>query len=76
MELGSLAGTALIGVLMSAEFRSLVTEHFGESLVGSLIMLIVIGGVKHLRNMKVLGKLKADSLSGDSDFDPNSVVLL
>lgn len=50
----SLVLTAVVGVLVSPEFQALVTAHFGESVVGGVILLVVTGVVKHLRNKKVL----------------------
>lgn len=41
-------------------FRALVTEHFGETTVGVLILLVVDGVVKHVRNMRVVGAWKRE----------------
>ena len=56
-ELLSIVIMSIGGLLTSDAFRELVTKHFGETLTASLILLAVTGGVKHLRNLKVLAKL-------------------
>jgi len=76
IELGSLVGISLLGVLFSPPFQALLQTYTGESFFGSMIFLVVMGGVKHLRNLNLIKKLKADSLSGDSRFDPDSVLFL
>ena len=59
LEALSLVGSALGAVLLSEDFRLLVTTHFGESVTASIILLVVTGGVKHLRNIKALKRLGA-----------------
>lgn len=58
-ELGALIATALVGFMLdflgSDVFRELVTKHFGETILASLVFLIVSGVTKHLRNLQVLG---------------------
>lgn len=50
----SFFGTALIAALASPEFSAIITAHFGETILGSLVLLAVSGLVKHLRNMRAL----------------------
>jgi len=52
----SLVGTTLVAMLVSPEFVALVTQHFGEGVTGSLILMAVTELVKHFRNVRVLGK--------------------
>ena len=59
-ELGSLVGVGLVGVFLSPEFQALVTTHAGTGVVGSLIVLVVTGLVKHVRNIKLSKKLGSD----------------
>lgn len=61
----SLLGTALIAVLLSEQFRTLVFSNFGDSFLAGFIMLIVPEIVKQIRNMTKLGKLGARSTDED-----------
>ncbi len=65
-EAASLLGTALATVLLSPEFRELIMTHFGQGVMGSVIVLVVIGIVKHVRNLNIAKKIGADS-----DVPPN-----
>lgn len=53
-ELLGLLITGVLAFLASADFQALVASHFGETLTASLILLVVSGGVKHLRNLLVI----------------------
>lgn len=55
-EAFSLILVAVTGVLSSDEFRALITEYTGETVFGSLALLVLAGIVKHLRNLSVLKK--------------------
>ncbi len=66
-EAGTLIVLGVLGVLSSPEFAQAVTNHFGESVGGSLILLAVSAGVKHVRNMLVMAN--AD-LGGDDGEPP------
>lgn len=55
-EAGVMIALSILGYLASQDFANLVTQNFGESIVGSLILLGVSGIVKHLRNLSVLKK--------------------
>lgn len=51
-------GAWLLDFFGSDVFRALVTEHFGATAIGGLILLAVSGIVKHVRNLRVLGGWK------------------
>lgn len=53
----SLVVLALAGVLMSSEFRNLLTANFGEGLFTSFLLLVIPELVKHLRNLAEIKKL-------------------
>lgn len=55
-EFFALVATAMLGVFASEEFRTLVTQNFGETFVTSAVLLFISGAVKHLRNVQVLRK--------------------
>lgn len=55
-ELVALITTVVLGVLSSDVFAQLVNEHFGQTVTGSLILLITNGVVKHMRNIKVVNE--------------------
>lgn len=63
LELLSVALSGVLGYLASPDFAGLVNAHFGESAIGALLLLVVTGIVKHIRNKRVLKKLGA---RGDS----------
>lgn len=59
----SLLSFAVVGVLgffVSPEFQNLVTEHFGNTAVTTIVLLIVPEIVKAIRNQWQLGKLGGD----------------
>lgn len=47
-------GTGLVAMLGSDEFRSIIELHFGGSVFGTLLVLLVTELVKHLRNTQLL----------------------
>lgn len=53
-EAGSLCAVVLAGVLVSPEFQAIVTAHFGNGLVTSLIVLLLAGLAKHVRNVSAI----------------------
>ena len=58
-----LVGYAVAGVLAfltSPTFANVVSEHFGGTVFASIILAVVVGGVKHLRNLQVIKKLGTD----------------
>lgn len=57
MELFGLLITGILGFVFSPAFQTLVSAHFGETIVASLISLVVIGLAKHLRNLSVVKNL-------------------
>jgi energy-coupling factor transporter transmembrane protein EcfT len=63
--LASIFGTALIAVLLSEQFRTLIFENLGDTFWSGLIMVIIPEIVKAIRNAAKLGKLGARS---DDDF--------
>lgn len=56
-ELLAVIVSGAIAYLTSADFSSLVNTHFGGTILGTLILLIVSAGIKHLRNLAVIGKV-------------------
>ena len=59
----SLLGSAVVAVLLSEEFRTLVFSNFSNSFFAGAIMLFVPEIVKHLRNAAKLGTLGAQKES-------------
>lgn len=55
-EAFSLIITGFVGVLASDEFRAIILEHTGETITGSIAVLVLAGIVKHLRNLSVVKK--------------------
>lgn len=53
-QVGTALVVLLIGYLSSAEFATLVQEHFG-TIVATLVSLIIPEIVKHIHNMRALG---------------------
>lgn len=64
----SLILTVVAGTLTSEHFRLLVMEHFGEGLIGSVVLLTVAGVVKHLRNLKLVNDVQLGSKSEADNF--------
>lgn len=60
-EILGLAVTGLAGFLLSSDVQALINEHFGSTLAGSLIVLVVTGIGKHLRNVKLQNQLGSAS---------------
>lgn len=60
-EAGTMLVLAVLAALTSPDFQALVTQHFGESLTSSIILLAVSGIVKHVRNVLTLNAA-ADTL--------------
>ena len=58
-QLVSLLVVAVGGVLLSEDFRTLVTTHFGDTFITSSALLLVTGLVSHVRNKIALKKLGA-----------------
>jgi len=50
IQAGSLVIVAVTGVVLSEEFRTLVTEHFGNTFITSSALLFLTGLVSHVRN--------------------------
>ena len=59
IQAGSLITIAVLGVLMSPDFKALITEHFGDTFVTSAAWLLLTGVVSHIRNLSVLKKFGA-----------------
>lgn len=57
VQAGSLIGVAVIGVVLSPEFRVLVEANFGTGFVTSSIVLFVTGLVSHISNKMALKKV-------------------
>ena len=55
---GTLMALAVVAVLASDQMQSLISEHFGTGFFGTVISLLVIELVKHIRNLKVLKDAK------------------
>ena len=56
-ELLAVVLSGSVAYLSSADFSSLVDTHFGGTILGTLILLVVSGGLKHLRNLTVVGRV-------------------
>ena len=66
-EAGALVLVGVLGVLSSPEFAAVIMKHFGDTVMGSMILLVVMGIVKHVRNVVVLGKRRELAAQGESD---------
>jgi hypothetical protein len=53
----SLIIVAVMGVLVSEDFKGLVVQNFGDTFITSAVLLIINGVVAHIRNIRMLGKL-------------------
>lgn len=53
-EAGSLLLFVIVGALASPQMEQLVTNHWGDTMLGSLVLLALNALVKHLRNLRVL----------------------
>lgn len=69
----SLVGVAIVGVFTSQDFAVLVTQHFGQGIISTLILLAVTEAVKHIRNLSVL---KQAGLGGSLDAYDKDVIIL
>lgn len=49
--------TGVSGFLLSPDFASIVTNHFGETALTSIALVVITGIAKTLRNMKVQTEL-------------------
>ena len=70
IQAGSLILVAITGVFLSEDFRTLVTQHFGDTFVTSSALLLLTGFLSHIRNRLALRKL------GRADRHDDSVVLI
>ena len=68
VQAGSLIVVAIIGVLLSQDFKTLVISHFGDTFVTSAGLLLLNGIASHIRNVFALKKLGAKN--------NNSVILI
>ncbi len=67
-EAGSMFLIVFIGVLGSPEFSSIITANFGDTIYGGLILLVVSGIVKHLRNLVVIEKISLGGVKEGGSF--------
>ena len=51
---GTLFLLAIIGVFVSDDFKQLVANYTGSGFFGSIVSLLLVEVVKHLRNLSVL----------------------
>ena len=72
-EACTLLGTALLAALSSPDMRALITEHWGTGLAGTVGILILMEGVKHLRNLKVL---KDRQIGGKKEDRDEPIILI
>ena len=56
-SLCSYAVVAVLAFLASPDFATLVTEHFGNTAVTSLVLIVVPEVVKHFRNLQAVKDL-------------------
>lgn len=55
-QAGTFVGIAIIGSLLSDDFRAIVAAHAGDGTTGFLILSVFDAVVKQLRNVSVLSK--------------------
>lgn len=60
-SLATYVGGVLLTALASPEFQDIITEHFGGTLIGVLIITALPEIVKHVRNTLLTEKLGASS---------------
>lgn len=53
-QAGSFIALAVIGALISPEFRDIVTQHAGDGTIGFIILSAFDAAVKHVRNLQVI----------------------
>lgn len=54
LEAGSLLLFVLVGALSSPQMEQLVTNHWGDTVLGSFLLLLLNALIKHLRNLRIL----------------------
>ena len=59
VQFGSMLLTALAGVVLSPEFKALLTEHFGTGFGVAAALLLITGVASHVANKMALKKLGA-----------------
>lgn len=74
-EAGTIIVLALCTALVSPEFAAAVTSNFGDGVTGSLILLVVSGVVKHVRNLNVIKNTDLGSTDGGT-YKREPVVLI
>ena len=55
---GGMCLTAVVGVLLSEDFSTLVQEYTGTTVWGTIIALVVTEGIKYIRSKVVIGKAR------------------
>lgn len=65
-EAGTLAVSAILGMLVSPQFATVLQANFGEGMATSIILLVVSGTVKHIRNLKVIKSMTLGTSRGES----------
>lgn len=73
--------TGVAGLLLSADFQAIVAKHWGTGVSGMLVLMLVTEVAKHLRNLRVVGKMRAQhglvsGSSSDDEFLRKSTVLI
>lgn len=53
----SLLLTVLVATMASPQFSDLVTQHFGDTALGGIALIVVANLVKHLRNLDIVQKV-------------------
>ena len=56
-ELLAVVVTGGVTYLSSTDFSNIVNTHFGGTIIGTLILLVVSAGIKHLRNVAIIGRV-------------------
>ena len=59
VQLGSFILVAVVGVFLSPDFKTIITEHFGNTAATSLAILLITGIASHIANKLALKKLGA-----------------
>lgn len=65
-EAASLFLSVFVAVLASPDFAALVTTHFGDTVLGGVLLLVLTGLVKHLRNLDVIKKAEVGGDNNES----------
>ena len=72
-EAGVMLLSGVIALFASEQFSALIMEHFGTTVAGSLMILVLNAGVKHMRNLKVMKEY--DRLGAGIGENPKPIII-